>query len=80
MRRELVDAQVNVLRIYLEKKSVTELLEAVDRLVELIRKAAVRPVIRRATRPTLASKKRRLDSKSKRSGLKALRTDKPGMD
>jgi hemerythrin len=34
MRRELVDAQVNVLRIYLEKKSVTELLEAVDRLVE----------------------------------------------
>lgn len=54
--------------------------DAVDRLVELIRKAAVRPVIRRATRPTLASKKRRLDSKSKRSGLKALRTDKPGMD
>ena len=54
--------------------------DAVDRLVELIRKAAIRPVIRRATRPTLASKKRRLDSKSKRSGLKALRTDKPGMD
>lgn len=54
--------------------------DAVDRLVELIRKAAIRPIIRRATRPTLASKKRRLDSKSKRSGLKALRTDKPGLD
>ena len=54
--------------------------DAVDRLVELIRKAAVRPAIRRPTRPTLASKKRRLDSKSKRSGLKALRTDKPGLD
>jgi ribosome-associated protein len=54
--------------------------DAVDRLVELIRKAAVRPVIRRATRPTLASKKRRLDTKSKRSGIKALRTDKPSVD
>lgn len=54
--------------------------DAVDRLVEMIRKAAIRPTIRRPTRPTLASKKRRLDSKSKRSGLKALRTDKPGLD
>lgn len=34
MRHELVDAQVNVLRKYLEKRSVVELLEAVDRLVE----------------------------------------------
>ncbi len=37
--------------------------DATGRLVELIRNAAQRPKIRRKTRPTLASKIRRLDSK-----------------
>ena len=37
--------------------------DATDRLVELIRNAAQRPKIRRETRPTLASKIRRLESK-----------------
>src|SRR6202163_1177472 len=35
--------------------------DALDRLVELVRQAAVRPVPRRATRPTKASRRRRLD-------------------
>jgi ribosome-associated protein len=48
--------------------------EAVERLVELIRQAAVRPEIRRATKPTKASKERRLASKEKRSGVKAARS------
>ena len=47
--------------------------EALQRLLELIRAAAVRPVIRRPTRPTLASKQRRLDSKGKRGAVKSLR-------
>jgi ribosome-associated protein len=47
--------------------------DALDRLVELIRQAAVRPIPRRATRPTKASRRRRLDSKKRRSGIKALR-------
>lgn len=47
--------------------------EAVERLVELIRQAAVRPEVRRATKPTKASKERRLASKEKRSGVKAGR-------
>ncbi len=47
--------------------------DAVDRLVELIREAAVPPVKRRATRPTLASKVRRLDAKSQRGRIKNLR-------
>ena len=47
--------------------------EAVERLLELIRAAAVRPQIRRATKPTKASKERRLASKEKRSGVKAGR-------
>ena len=48
--------------------------EALERLVELIRAATVRPKPRTPTRPTLASKRRRLDSKSKRSTLKRQRT------
>jgi ribosome-associated protein len=43
------------------------------RLVELIRKAAVRPKKRRPTKPTYASKLRRLEGKSRRSGVKAMR-------
>jgi ribosome-associated protein len=37
--------------------------DAINRLVKLIRDATQRPNIRRQTRPTLASKVRRLDSK-----------------
>jgi ribosome-associated protein len=44
-----------------------------DRLADLMRQAAVRPKIRRPTRPTLASKVRRLDGKTRRSGVKGLR-------
>ncbi|HPU14700.1 MAG TPA: alternative ribosome rescue aminoacyl-tRNA hydrolase ArfB [Polymorphobacter sp.] len=47
--------------------------DARARLIELIAKAAVRPVRRRATKPTLGSKTRRLDSKAVRSGVKAGR-------
>lgn len=51
--------------------------DALDRLIDLIRRAAVPPVPRRPTRPTLGSKKRRLDSKTRRSTVKRLRSDKP---
>jgi ribosome-associated protein len=54
--------------------------DAIDRLVELLKAAAIPPKPRRATRPTLASKTRRLDSKVKRGGIKKLRSDKPGFD
>lgn len=43
------------------------------RLVALIRRAAVAPKKRRPTRPTAASKDRRLDAKKQRSRVKALR-------
>lgn len=51
--------------------------DALERLVELVRAASVVPVTRRPTRPTLGSKVRRLEAKSRRSGVKALRQDKP---
>jgi ribosome-associated protein len=47
--------------------------DALERLAELIRRAAVPPTPRRPTRPTLASKRRRLEGKAQRSGIKALR-------
>ncbi|MBN9064188.1 MAG: aminoacyl-tRNA hydrolase [Rhizobiales bacterium 65-9] len=47
--------------------------DAIDRLVELIRAAAHRPKIRRPTKPTKASKTRRLDSKARHGALKRER-------
>jgi ribosome-associated protein len=54
--------------------------DALNRLMELIRKAAQKPRVRYKTRPTLASKKRRLESKKRRSDTKTLRSAKPEMD
>jgi len=54
--------------------------EALGRLVELIRAASVRPVPRRATKPTKAAKERRIDSKKRRGGVKNLRQKRPLVD
>ena len=54
--------------------------DALERLIELIREACEVDKPRRPTRPTLASKKRRLDSKQRRGETKKLRTTKPGTD
>jgi ribosome-associated protein len=43
---------------------------AIDRLIALVRRAAVRPRTRRATKPTKASQQRRLESKRRRSATK----------
>jgi len=53
---------------------------ALARLTALLRTAARRPVKRIATKPTKASRVRRLDAKSHRSTTKKLRTAKPRMD
>ena len=47
--------------------------DAIDRLVELLREAMVRPTPRRLTRPTLGSKQRRLEGKKRRGDIKAKR-------
>jgi ribosome-associated protein len=46
------------------------------RLVELIRRAERRPKHRRQTKPTAASRQRRLESKERRSRVKRLRARK----
>ena len=47
--------------------------DAIDRLVELIRKATKKPQIRHKTKPTLASIRRRLEVKRHRKEIKHLR-------
>ncbi len=51
--------------------------DAVERLVELIRAATVVAPPRRPTRPTLASKERRLKAKEHRGQIKTMRQNKP---
>lgn len=48
--------------------------DAIDRLLELLREASIRPKPRRATRPTLGSKVRRLEGKKRRGDIKAGRS------
>lgn len=51
-------------------------LEALDKLVELITKAAQRPKARKKTKPTKGSKERRLKEKAVRGAVKKMRTKK----
>jgi ribosome-associated protein len=51
--------------------------DAIERLVEWVRKAAQKPPIRHKTRPTLASKKRRLETKHRHAETKNLRRHRP---
>ena len=48
--------------------------EALERLADIIRQALVPPKPRKATRPTRASKERRLDSKARRQRTKRNRS------
>jgi len=55
--------------------------EARAKLDDLLARAAEPPPPpRRPTRPTRAAKERRLEGKARRSGVKRLRTEKPGPD
>jgi ribosome-associated protein len=47
--------------------------EALERLADLIRTAAIEPKVRKKTRPTRASKERRIESKKRRSSTKLQR-------
>jgi ribosome-associated protein len=54
--------------------------DALDRLIELIRQAAIRPIKRRPTKPTKGSRERRIEGKKRRAGIKRLRHSKPSFD
>jgi ribosome-associated protein len=54
--------------------------DAIERLVELIRRAAVAPLRRRRTQPPAVSRERRLQSKRRRSLVKDLRQGRPELE
>lgn len=54
--------------------------DALNKLIILLRKCLIRPVKRRATKPTYAATLRRLDGKDRRSKTKALRRTKIDRD
>lgn len=62
----LIDSRVH--RSQLENREAAR-----ERLLALLREAAIAPKKRRASRPTAASKERRIESKKRRSQVKALR-------
>jgi ribosome-associated protein len=54
--------------------------DARERLIALIRKATETPKPRKKTKPTYASKLKRLEGKARRSGVKSLRGKPPSHD
>ena len=54
--------------------------DARERLFELIRQAAVRPVPRRATKVPRAQKRKRVEGKKHRGHIKSLRSGRPGLE
>jgi ribosome-associated protein len=54
--------------------------DAIERLVELIRRAAEKPKPRKKTRPSQAAKQRRIDSKKRRGETKRMRGTIPASE
>ena len=54
--------------------------DARERLFDLIRQAAVKPVPRRATKVPKAQKRKRIEGKKHRAAIKSLRGGKPSFD
>jgi ribosome-associated protein len=75
--RRLTNDGVLVIVAQGQRSQMRNRLEALDRLVELIRAAVPPPTPRRKTRPTKASKRRRLEGKKHRGTVKSLRSGPP---
>ena len=71
--RRLTGEGILVLTAHRHRTRERNRADALERLIELISKAAVPPVPRRPTRPTVASKRRRLEAKKRRGRNKQLR-------
>lgn len=64
---------VLVIKAQTERSRERNLEEAMRRLHELVDSVALPPLTRRPTRPTLASRERRMEGKNVRSRIKSLR-------
>jgi ribosome-associated protein len=54
--------------------------DALNRLLDMIRLAAIRPTLRKPTTPTRAARRKRIAVKKLRGGIKRLRQEKPSVD
>ncbi len=71
--QRLNDDGVIVIKAQTSRSQERNRAEALSRLQRLVDAASVEPKVRRKTRPTLASKRRRLQAKGVRSEVKSLR-------
>jgi ribosome-associated protein len=72
-RRRITEDDVLIINARRFRTQARNRQDAIERLAELIRRAAQKPKIRRKARPTLASKMRRLEGKRRRTETKRLR-------
>ncbi|HEY0821053.1 MAG TPA: alternative ribosome rescue aminoacyl-tRNA hydrolase ArfB [Rhizobacter sp.] len=70
----ITDEGVVVIKAQTSRSREANRAEALQRLQELIDSVATPPRVRKPTKPTFASKQRRLQAKGKRSDIKAGRT------
>jgi ribosome-associated protein len=54
--------------------------DARERLFDMIRQAAVKPTPRRPTKPSKTERRKRLEAKKHRAGIKSLRRGKPSLE
>ncbi|HMN45560.1 MAG TPA: alternative ribosome rescue aminoacyl-tRNA hydrolase ArfB [Povalibacter sp.] len=71
--RRLTDEDVIVISAQRFRTQEHNRRDAFERLDELIARASIEPKVRRATKPTRASKERRLEGKQQRSQVKSAR-------
>ena len=72
--QRITDEGVVVIKAQTSRSQEANREEALRRLQELVDSVATPPRVRKPTRPTLASRKRRLEGKTQRSEIKAGRT------
>ncbi len=72
--RKLIDDGSILVTARAERSQEQNRRAALERLAALIRAALVEPKIRKQTRPTRASKERRIESKKRRAGTKRQRS------
>jgi ribosome-associated protein len=72
--QRLVDDGSILLTARAERSQEQNRRAALERLADLIRAALVEPKVRKKTRPTRASKERRIDTKKHRAGTKRQRS------
>lgn len=71
--RRISEAGVLVIKAERHRSQLLNRRDAIDRLNAIVARAAEVPKARKPTRPTLASKRRRLDTKGQRGEVKAAR-------